>query len=326
MKRPYVPRVPLAALLFAGAALAFALLRPMELRAGVLGNAPAGSVAVARVDPAALLASPLWRTLVTERGGDRGLRRLRARCGFDPSTQLDELMVFVLGSEPRSLDHLVFAARGDFDHESLGECMREVVESEGGGLRRTEVEGVPAVAGRRGASRIAFLGGGGAIFGVEPAVAEVIRTVRGERSVLVDQQFVTLWESVAPGRDFALVARLPEPWRRSLNADAGASDLLSAPMAGLRMVALGARFGDGLSVRLVLRYEDARRSSEVEAWLRERRTLLGARAAAIESPLGRVLRAMEIETEGPDLLVVGSLSSAEIQSLAADLEALTSAP
>lgn len=327
MKRPTVRWVPLAVLLLVAAGLAFALLRPTELRAEVLGNAPADSMAVARIDPAALLGSPLWRSLVTERGGDRGLRRLRARCGFDPSAQLDEVMVFVLGgAEARSLEHVVFAARGEFDHESLGECMREVVESQGGGLRRTEVEGLPAVAGRRGDSRIAFLGRGGAIFGLEPAVAQVVRTVRGEPSLLADEEVRRLWDSVAAGADVALVARVPAAWRRLWEGDGGVDDLLSTPMGGLRLVGLGARLGDGSSLRLVLRYRDAERARAVRTWLEERRALVAASAAAGGSVLGRVLREFEVEARGSEVVVEGSLSPDEVEALAAELRALASTP
>jgi len=318
VKRQRVPWVPIVVLLSVLAAVAYWRARPPRLRPQVLANAPAGSVAVARVDPAALLASPLWRTLVTDRGGDRGLRRLREQCGFDPAAALDEMMVFVLGAETRSLDHVVFAARGAFDHDSLGACMREVVESQGGGLRRTEVEGVPAVAGRRGESRIAFVGDG-AIFGLEEAVAQVVRTVRGEPSLLADGELVAAWESVRAGTDLAFVARVPSSWRRLFDRGVGFGALLRAPLRDLRTLAFGARLGEGLGLRLRLRYTQRGRAAQVESWLRERRA--AAVEEASDGTLGAALQALELASEGDTVSVDGALSPGQLEALLAELGA-----
>ncbi|HJL49711.1 MAG TPA: hypothetical protein RMG45_27880, partial [Polyangiaceae bacterium LLY-WYZ-15_(1-7)] len=244
----------LALLVLLGAGLAWWLLgRGPRLRPEPLENVPDGAVAVARVELGAVMRSSLWRHFVSARGGDAGLERLRERCGFDPADQVEELVVFVSGEEPDSLDHVTVLARGPFDHEALGGCMRTVLEEEGRGMRQVEIDGVPAVAGERGDSRVAFLGRDGAVFGHEDAVREVIATLQGEgETAASDATLSDLWARVAHDRDVGVAARVPAHWRETATRRLEASPArgILAELASLEALGLGARVSRGLALGL----------------------------------------------------------------------------
>ncbi|MEM9071275.1 MAG: hypothetical protein AAGE52_22405 [Myxococcota bacterium] len=320
MSEPSKPRssrvVPAIALLLVGGGITLALLRTPSLHEDPFANAPEGTVALARVDVAAVLNSSLWAKLVTERGGDRGLQRLREQCGVDPAAQVRHLTGLVMG-DARTLDHVVFLAEGPFDHEALGDCMRTVVEAEGGGIREAEVEGLPAVAGAQGDSRIAFLGREGAILGSEAAVARVVRTVRGEEASIAESGLRMLWERVASERDIGVVAQVPPHWREVVTArvEPEARDIASIFVTDLQRIGVGARVRRGLSIGAVLVYASSERAEIAGEWLQERKAELMDSTLVTLSPAGPALRAVAIEVRGAELVVAVDLSQERVNRL-----------
>lgn len=312
-----VRRLSLALLLIG--ATAFALYwtwgRGPRLRTPLVENVPADAVAYVRVDVRAILRSQLWRRLVTDRGGDRGLARLRERCGVDPSAQVDELAAFVGSDGPRSLDHVTFLARGPFDHDALGDCMRQIIEEDGGGLRRVEVDDVPAVAGARGDSRMAFLGRDGIVFGAEPSVRRVLATVRGD-SPRVEGVVKALHDDVV-GSDIpevVLAAAVPEHWQQALRERMG-NDLpepLRAALAGLRGIGAGARVSRGLALGLRLRFDDAAHADEIVGLVRRQRDVWLDDPLVQLSGAAGVLRRAGLEARGVEVVAAIDLDDATL--------------
>ena len=306
-------------ILAVAAGVAYWVQRGPSLRPDAIDNAPEGTVAIARMDVDAVLGSVLWRRFVVDRGGDQGLRRLREQCGFDPTAQIDELSAFVLG-EAESLEHVVFAARGPLDAEALGTCMQQVMREDGGGIRETEVAGVPALAGLRGESRIAMLGRSGVLFGRRAALTSVIANLRGEPHR--DAELNELWRDLAPDgaprRDIELVARIPDhwrPWFEQLRLPPEGRSVVSEVLANLRAIGAGARVSRGLAFGIVLRYAepaDARRVADMLSAQRER--LLSSVMVSL-SPAGPALRAIALEAEGSQLTIAADLDQERVDRL-----------
>lgn len=314
------------ALVFLGAAgaAAYWLLGGVRLREPLVENVPERAAAYARVDVRALLRSPWWRRFVTERGGDQGLQRMRERCGIEPSDQLHELAAFVGADGPRSLDHVTFLARGPFEHEALGECMKKVVEEDGGGLRRVELDGVPAVAGARGDSRIAFFGRDGAAFGNERSVREVIAVAKGERAK-IGGTLRALHDAVAQGEhppELVAVAVLPEHWREAVQQRVEAPGVFGEALDSLRAVAVAARVSRGLALSVRVRLDDAALVAPLVEQLRLQRD------AALDDPLlalsaaGPALRRVAAEARGEDLVLAVDLDDALAERLVDLIEQL----
>lgn len=298
-----------------GVGVAFWLQRGPSLRPDPIDNAPEGTVAVARMDVSAVLGSSLWRRFVSDRGGDAGLQRLREQCGFDPAEQIDELSAFVLG-EAESLDHVVFAAQGPLDLDALGECMQQVMREDGGGLRETEVAGVPALAGLRGESRIAVLGRSGVLFGQRVALTSVIANLKVEPHR--DAELQAIWEQLGPRRDVEVVARIPDHWRpffEELRLPPEGQTLVTEALANLRALGLTLRVRRGLAFGLVLRYAeaaDARRVADALAAQRER--LLQSIMVSL-SPAGPALRAIAMEADGAQLTLAADFDQQRVDRL-----------
>lgn len=281
-----------------------------------LGRAPAGATAVAWVDIDAVLASPLWSRLVRDRGGDAGIREIERQCGFDPIAQLDDLVLFATGDEPQELERVGVIARGALDHEALADCVGKVVQAEGGEVRRIEIAGVPAVAGR-GSSRAAFIGTDGVVAGSEQIVREVVGVVHeGHASADDDATLARLWGRVAGGRHIAVVGHLPAPWRAAIRGvlrDADRSSL--STLAGARAFGLGLRVTRGLGAGAAVEMGGAAPAREAVAALRAEidRTLDDTLIAL--SPVAPALRRVDVEAQGSDVIVTVELSPSQVDEL-----------
>jgi len=276
------------------------MLRPPELKAAPLANVPANASAVLHVDVPALQDGTLWRRLVVGRGADRGLRRLEDRCGFDPVGDLETVTVFVSGDEPFALDHIAAVIAGPLQHERLGECLGDAAEQTGAKLRRTEVEGLPAIAGERGDSRAVFVGRRGIVFGPEPTAVQTLKTIRDGEPSANDEALGLIFRDVA-GRDLTFAARIPPQWREQAGqyVDSGAMETL----ARLDAIAIGARLRRGLSASIRLVMDDNGAASALAE------QITGAIEGILDAPLvgftplAGALRQVTVSAEGTTVLV-----------------------
>ena len=297
---------------------AYAFLRPPELHEAPLANVPGNASAVLMVDVPAVRESTLWRRLVVGAGRDRGLRRLEEQCGFDPTAGLKQLTVFVTGDEPFALDHVGAILSGTFQHEALGDCLGEAAETTGSRLRRTEVSGLPAIAGVRGDSRAVFVGRRGVVFGPEPTAVQTIATIRDGSGSASETALGLIFRDVA-GRDLTLAARIPPRWRDQLEVDGELAQIL----AHLEAVALGARIRRGLSASLRLLTDDPAAADALAGIVRERLDAVLDTPMIGFTPVAGALRRVEVASEGTVVTVAFDWSDERLDELldfAADLE------
>lgn len=300
-------------LLLAGAAAgAYFVLRPPELKPAPLANVPANASAVLHVDVPALRDGTIWRRLVVGRGADAGLRRLEDRCGFDPVGDLETVTVFVSGDEPFALDHVAAVIAGPVQHEKLGECLGDAAEQTGARLRRTEVEGLPAVAGERGDSRAVFVGRRGIVFGPEPTVVQTIHTIRDGEASADAGALGLIFRDVA-GRDVTFAARVPPQWREQAAryVDSRAMETL----AKLDTIAIGARVRRGLSASIRLVMQDNESATALAARVTE--LVQGVLDAPLVgfTPLAGALRQVSVTAEGTTVLVAFDWSEERVSRL-----------
>jgi hypothetical protein len=247
--------------------------------------------------------------LVVARGGDRGVERIAALCGGDPLSTLSKVTAFVSGDAPGELERVGLIARGSFDPAIVGNCVREVVEADGGELHETEIAGVPAVRGR-GSSRAAFIGRDGIAGGDEETVRAIVAAVRGDvRSAARDPVLSSLYQSVGMGRDVAFVAHVPEGWRRALRERLRASpDTDLGAVAGVRAVGLGANIARVLSLDVRMRMRDegeAERAGAALSRVLEDALEAGGFAAALTAP---ILRQLSVRPSGVEVRASMDLS------------------
>ncbi len=290
--------------------------RRPHLPAAPLARAPHGSTAVGWIDVGAVLSSRLWERVVESHGGDEGIRRIERTCGFDPLAQIDDVVLFATGDEPEALERVGVVARGRLDHEALAACVGEVVQADGGEVRRVEIAGVPAVAGR-GQSRAAFVGADGVVAGSEATVRDVVGVVRdGARAASDDPALGRLWERVAGGRHVVLVGHLPAHWREAIRRMARDAERGSlASLAGARSFGVGVRVTRGLGVGVALEMRDAAQAREAEAAVRAEieRTLDDPMTSL--SALAPALRRIDAEAQDRDLILTLSLSDSQLDDL-----------
>jgi hypothetical protein len=222
--------------------------------------------------------------------------------------------IFVLGSEARPLERVGFVARGDLPRERLVQCVQSVVEEDGGGLRRVEIEGVAAVASEHGPSRAAFLGGDRLVGGDELIVREAIRVDRGDApGADRDATLAQLWRRAEGRREVVLVAHLPPSWRSSLARLGG--DVQLEGMRAVRALGLGARIERGLGLTLALETDAPSSAQTLVAEARARIAALRADPMLGLSAAGATLRRIDLEADGQHVVLTLDLDEDQLASL-----------
>jgi hypothetical protein len=291
-----------------------------EIPRDPLAAAPAGSTVVARIDVQAVTASHLWRVLLEEDEDEEGVRRIERECGYDPLEQVEQVVVFVSGTDERPFEHVGFLARGEMargraNRERLVACVGQVVGGRGA-VQQVEIEGETAIASSSGGSHAAFLGEDGVVGGDREVVAQAIRVARGDAPASVtDPVLRRLWSRVSADRDVVAVAHLPSRWLPALRRMARDRESELAALATLRSVGVGLRLRDGLAVGVAAETDGAAGAerlaqlveTQVEGLLEDPLTRLSA--------IGRVARRLQVEAQGRELVLTVSLREADIDAL-----------
>jgi hypothetical protein len=326
-----------------------------------LARVPRGAQIVLHVDVDALRRSEVYRALVEE-DRDDGLSRVRETCGFDPLGRVREVTVFatadsrdslrVDAASPRrrrGIGSLGWVARGDrLRDPALTDCVRRVVESDGGDIVHTQVAGVPAIGSAHGPSRAAFVATDGAAGGDVRVTEAVVRVVRDRApSALGDAELMSLWRVVAgepasngplgrggsggeasgataapwSGPAVILVARLPEAWREAVARQALRHPAL-AFATHVRAIGASIRAGADLSLRAALRTGGASEAASLVAALSALREEALTRPFSRLLPLGRALSALRFDTRAQDVSVGVDLSVEQARALGPLLRAV----
>ncbi len=293
--------------------------RRRPLPSAPLDTVPRDATAVLWVRVPALLHSTIWTRVVAAGDKGRGVRRIEAKCGFDPLEQLTQVTVFVDGDARSPLNHLGFVARGDLDHDALARCVGDVVTAEGGHVHRVEVEGEPAIASAMGDSRAVFLGSDAVAGGSAVTVRRIVRTFHGDAPGAAGAPVLSsVWARLVPGADLVAVARIPDGWRPALERwlGSGLRGGLSA-LARVRSIGIGAALVGGTRIGVEL---DLGSPSDASRLVESARALI---ARALDQPLvalsalGPVLRRVKVSTEGQRVTLAARASDRDIDDLLA---------
>jgi len=283
--------------------------------------APRGSTLVGRVEVERLLGSGFYRELSRSRGGDRSLKRIERLCGFNPLERIREGVVFVSGDrrggEDIELAHVGFVARGDLQNERVVGCVRKVVRADGGQVREVDIEGHRALASVRGDSRAAFVGGDGVVGGDEATVRRVLRILgREETSATSDATLTRLWREIAPEREIAVVARVPEGWRRAIRRAIGDRESEALALVGhAQAIGIGVRIGSDAGIGAIVQMDGPPDARGLVDWVRARsRALLDEPMVAL-SVAGPVLRRIQCEANGRDAVLALDIRADQILDL-----------
>jgi hypothetical protein len=301
-----------------GAAALVHVAQGRRLAAHPFELAPPGTTGVLRVSVPALLASPLWAAWFGDE--DEGRRHIVEACGFDPLADLRTADVYVVGTRRRPLDQVGFVARGALRHEALVRCIERVTEGESlGGVHEDEIEGLPALASDHGSSRAVFLGADGVVGGDAEFVRDVVRRVRGEGASLLDDALLTeLWQRAATDAEVVLAARIPDGWREGLERMVGEGGAW-APLASMRALGLGARVSRGFGATLAIELDAAGSARDLRGAIEDARDAALAQPLVRLSSVGGALRGLDVEADGPRLLVRADLDDDELAALVAVL-------
>lgn len=231
---------------------------------------PRDATSIARIDLRHLLESKLWRKLVVDTGGDRGLRELRQNCGYDPLANAHDLVIFVLGDGDEPMAHVGFVLRGHFDMERLATCVGHALHEDGSRLRRTELAGLPAVAGERGDSRFAFVGQEAILGGSEATVVRIADTIAGRAPSAATGPLAANFRDLYANADSVLVAQPPASWagmlRQGVNSILpGVGESLATPP----LVALGVRHRQDMAVDLRVMFDSAASADDAETAIQQ---------------------------------------------------------
>ena len=299
----------IALALIAAMAIGFFYVTRLDLRLpeAPLANVPRSASAVLYVRPDALMRSSWIHPMLERRGVFEAIGRIRRRCGFDPLAQVEDVILFAHGSNPRTLEHVGVVTRGPFQHEKLGRCLEQAFEADSlGRMRRTEIEGLPAVAPERGETRAVFLGRRGIGIGNLDLVKRIVHTVRDHQGSLGDDAVLSrIWSSVAPGREVVLVGHLPPTWRESLSEQFGAERVvpLAGMLEGLKSAGIGARVSTGLGLGARLVFDSSQHASELAGKVREKLDALKDNLFLSITPIGGLVRRVQLEATGTDVVI-----------------------
>jgi hypothetical protein len=308
---------------------AFYLLRPRyDLPVDPLAAVPADAYGVLRIKVARVLGSEAYKRLVVERGEAEGIERITKLCGFNPLEGIQELVVFARPRAGGGMPRFAFTARGKLDHDALVECVKKFAGASGGdasGLKRDDIEGIPAVTSRHGTSRAAFLGSDGIVGGDAESVVASINTVLGKAPSLAgDTVLRGLYTQFDPGTDIAGVARMPAEARTLLQAlaqglfgsqlailtdakaAAGSLSFADAKIMGGGLVVAASPEHAVASVMLVRNFVDR---------------LLGIPGVAL-TPAAGVLRGIQTDVEGDRATISGQIKVSTAVALLELLPAL----
>ncbi len=283
---------------------------PRELSAVV----PADTLGFVHVRVERLMASDAFQRLVLARGEAPGFALVEARCGFNPLTQVRELIAFASPPPEAGEPRYAFVARGQLRHAQLLDCMGKFGRGDSAAHEREEVEGVWTVRSKRGSTRAAFIGGDGLIGGEDQSVRAALRTWRGRaRSVAGDPLLAALYRELDADSDITAVARIPSELRPLPRALAEA-DL--PELHGLRAVGANLTTGPGrVAGRALLVASDARQASELAALGKRALARLSGVPGVRLTSLSKTLREVEISAHGDRVRCAASVEVRTVEAL-----------
>ncbi|MBK8169746.1 MAG: hypothetical protein IPK60_05325 [Sandaracinaceae bacterium] len=278
-----------------------------------LESVPNSAVLVAHANVAALIRSPVFREL-TQGSGDSSIARLRSLCGFNPLEAIREATLFVSEGGNLSPEHIGVVLRGRVGAGDLGQCLRRAVETDGGTIRNTTIEGFPAVVSTGGVSRAVFVGDDGFVEGAEAPVLAALHAANGSgRSAARDPQLADLWEKLGADRDLSVLSRVPASWREPLTALAARQQIPA--LAHLVAMGIGLRVAEGVTAAAIIRASAPEFARSIAEAITAYKAQIARTALIGFTPFGAALAGVRIEAQGNDVVIAADLTAAQVSAL-----------
>lgn len=296
------------------------VLRGIQMPEAPLANAPRSASIIGYARVANVLQSSILRLILRREVLQDRVERIRERCGFDPASQLEDVIVFFEGNQIRNRESgLGIIGRGPFDHDKLSRCFREAFAEEGlGEMRRIEIDDVPAAAPANSDQRAAFLGKRGIAIGNEQTIRHVIHTVRdAQPSAAQDPVLARIWERTAGGRDIVLVGKMPQDWQQALRdlAGVGPDAQYRGMIEQVTAFGIGADVTNGLRLGGVLAMRDEAAANALATSTRQQLDGLAENLFVSITPFGPVLRSIRTEKNGQDFVITMDLPQERLDRL-----------
>ncbi len=271
---------------------------------------PAEARFALRLDLPTLLGSEAWSRWVVARGGDRGLRRLRARCGFDPLEGVEEVVLWRGGAEGRLLDGLAVQLRGELPVERLAGCVRRALRDEGQTeVRPGRLSGHRALLSRSGRSGAVALGSSLLLLGSTVQLRAALGALQGRRHS-ARKAWPLPWDRLEAAGPIRWIVRFPDArpawWPE--------------PLGQVRWLFGGLRLGPPVALRLTARFASSEGARRAQARLGVvRRRLVAGRVSRAKRAWAEPLAALHLARAGEELTLSGLWGIEELDRLFASL-------
>jgi hypothetical protein len=312
------------AVLVAGGLAYWFLVPRHSLPGDLLAVVPADAYGFVHLNVPQVLASDAYKRLVVERGEAEGVERVKKACGFNPLERLEELVVFARPAPGARLPRFAFVARGDLPHSELVDCVKKFAGEGGGGLKREDHEGIPAVTSSSGGSRAAFVGRDGVVGGDADSVNTVLNTVLGKAQGMgSDSLLKGLYREIQSGPDIALVARVPDEIRPLLLLFSARLPAGLAALTDVRALSANATLAQGkIAGGAVLVTSAPDKASGIVELARGQIARILAIPGVSFTPAAGVLREVQMEARAERATFTGSIKVSTVEALLELLPAL----
>ncbi|MCA9601900.1 MAG: hypothetical protein KC417_07750, partial [Myxococcales bacterium] len=210
-----------------------------------------------------------------------------------------------------------YSAEGSIDRRSLVDCVRKLLEADGSGVRRVDVDGHPGVAGMSGDSRAIFFGKRAVVGGTEALVRSVLDAVaHADHAAAGATDLEALRAVVTPESDVVVLLRVPERWRKVVRTGAvlrfgvGFADLGAMELVGLALA-----FHDGLSLRMRAGFANDGQAKSLAEAARRGMDLVRKSDAVAVSVAAPVLARTRVSAEGRFVTLETAADASEIEPL-----------
>lgn len=231
---------------------------------------PRGTAAVLSLDLRRLRQSPLGALLTAPDRELGGIGRLEAVCGFDPTAQIETLVLALPRMAAGEPTDFGVVALGSFDAVATLGCASAVITKRGGVPLTSTLGSFTRVRARTGAEgELASRPGGPALLGDGRTLHELVEVAEGSAPSLAgDRLHHALRVSVGEESALLVSVALPADWlEQALDSEL----VRESPLSRVRALALGADVAPELTVRAVVGCDDQAACQELGDLLEELR-------------------------------------------------------
>lgn len=298
-----------------GGAAAFALLGSSRtLPESLLSMVPRDTPALLHVRVNRVLKSKAFERLVVERGQAKGMQRIEEKCGFNPLSKVDELLVYMVERKAIVPDAGLIA-RGGMDPRKLGECIKKATGTQDRKLNYREVDGFHEVCSSNGHTCINFAGRDGMFGGSAGNVAKMREVLAKKKPSAEDNAaLLALYRTVAQA-DIGLAAIVPESVRDTLGPVLARRVPLARPLLKAQTIAASANLGDDIAGELRLGMVDEAAAQTLVTLVQAQLQRLLQIPGVSVTPLAKLIKVATVRADGATATFSGVMPVAQAATL-----------